>query len=375
MKRNLLSQNCLISHRLSSPVILLTFILQFIAVAQPVFEESEAKIKVTGQWFLSYMTGKMDGEKVNFFTVKRGYININAKLNDQFAGRITPDISVDQEGDGAGDLELRLKYAYLKWNFPQFSFFSKSYVELGLVHLPWQHYEENINRFRMQGTMFLPRNRIISSADFGITFISLFGGQMDENYQKTVSKNYPGRYGSVAIGIYNGGGYHDFEKNNNKPVQARLSIRPAPDFLPGLQVSYHGVWGKGNTEQEPDWVVNQGFLTIEHKKFVVTATYYDGKGNFSGSEVDSLGKALNQYGYSVFAEYKILSSRFSLIGRYDYFIQEEYHIEKERERYIFGIAYFFFHSSKFLLNYDHNRGEGLLGKNTSRFEVAIEVRF
>lgn len=330
---------------------------------------------ISGQWFISYLKGTVDGEKVNLFVIKRGYINFKTKLNDTFSGRMTPDISIDQEGDGAGDLELRLKYAYLKWNLPSFSFIAQPYFELGLVHLPWLNFEENINHYRAQGTMFLPRNGVVSSADFGVTLVGLFGGQVDEDYQKNINKTYPGRYGSFAIGVHNGGGYHAFERNNNKPLQGRLSLRPFPDVLPGFQVSYYGIYGKGNTRDEPDWITNMGFVSIEHRKFVLTGSYYTGVGNAMGSAVDSTGKALDQNGYSFFAEYKIPEYKIGLFGRYDFFTQKKYGNDNERKRHIIGIAYYFHGRSKFILNYDNHKGEDLIGKDTSRFEVAIEVRF
>jgi hypothetical protein len=34
-----------------------------------------ANVAISGQWFLSYMNGKVDAENVNLFTVTRGYIN------------------------------------------------------------------------------------------------------------------------------------------------------------------------------------------------------------------------------------------------------------------------------------------------------------
>lgn len=332
-------------------------------------------VKISGQWFLSYMNGKIDGENVNLFTVKRGYINVKARLNDTFSGRITPDISIDREGDGAGDLEMRLKYAFLKWSLPNLSVFTKSYFELGLVHRPWLNFEENINNYRVQGVMFLPRNGVVSSADFGVTLVTLLGGEMDDEYKKKVSKSYPGRYGSVAIGVYNGGGYHALETNTNKPIEGRLSLRPFPESLPGLQISYNGAYGKGNTAAAPDWTVNMGFLSYEHEYFVTTGTYYTGVGNFLGSAVDSLDNALDQHGYSVYAELKMPYSKFSLMGRYDYFVQEEYGQKLDRKRYIVGIAYHFHGASKFLLNYDNNKGRSFFGEETSRVEAVIEVRF
>ena len=333
------------------------------------------QVTISGQWFLSYINGKIDGENVNLFTVARGYINVNVQLNDNFSGRITPDISIDQEGDGAGDLEMRLKYAYLRWHLPNLWIFSKPFFEMGLVHLPWTNFEESINNYRVQGTMFLHRNGIVGSADFGITFITLLGGEMDDAYKKNINKSYPGRYGSIAVGVYNGGGYHAFERNTNKPVQGRLSLRPFPDSFPGFQISYHGIYGKGNRAAAPDWTVNMGYLSYENEYMVATGSYYNGVGNAAGSAVDSLDNALVQYGYSGYVEFKLPTSRLSLINRYDYFVQEEYGQKVKQNRYIVGIAYRFYGASKFLLDYDHNKGRNFFGEETSRIEAVIEVRF
>jgi hypothetical protein len=48
--------------------------------------------------------------------------------------------------------------------------------------------------------MFLERNGILNSADYGICFLGLLGGEMDEDYKKNVNKNHAGKYGSFAIG-------------------------------------------------------------------------------------------------------------------------------------------------------------------------------
>ena len=62
------------------------------------------------------------------------------------------------EGDDAGNIEMRLKYMYLKMKMDQFDFLPSSYFEFGMVHRPWLDFEESINGFRMQGTMFLERS-------------------------------------------------------------------------------------------------------------------------------------------------------------------------------------------------------------------------
>ena len=96
---------------------------------------------ISGQWFLAYRHSKSARE----FILKRGYLTVQKKFTEQFSGRITPDITVDREGDGKGDVEMRLKYLYLKYNLPRFFFFNKSYMEFGLVQRPWIDFEEHIN--------------------------------------------------------------------------------------------------------------------------------------------------------------------------------------------------------------------------------------
>jgi hypothetical protein len=333
-------------------------------------------IKIGGQWFLAYLNGTLDNEWVNLFTVTRGYINIKAKLNDTFSGRITPDVSIDQEGDGAGDLELRLKYAYLQWNLPNILFLYKPFFELGLVHRPWLNFEENVIGYRMQGTMFLPRHGVINSADFGVTFVSLLGGEMSKEYQKLVNSKYPGKYGSIVLGVYNGGGYHDFERNTNKPIEGRITIRPFPFLLPGLQFSYTGAYGKGNTIAAPDWIMNTGYISWESRHLILTASYYKGVGDFRGRAIDSLGNSLDQDGYSVYGELKFQKLKLGLIARYDYFQRHEHTGAVYSRRYIAGISYRFYNESKFLITFDRNEGPSFLAyKKTDVIKYILEVRF
>jgi len=363
--------------------ILLLCLIFLMSVNDGYSDEKEEKkstgiqsVTIGGQWFLGYFDGILDDERVNLFAVSRGYINIRAKLNDTFSGRITPDVSIDQEGDGAGDLELRLKYAYLKWKLPNVFFLTKPYFELGLVHRPWLNYEENVIGYRVQGTMFLPRNGVVNSADFGVTFVTLLGGEMSEEYQKSVSKSYPGRYGSIVIGVYNGGGYHAFERNNNKPIEGRITLRPFPDFIPGLQVSYTGAYGKGNTIQAPDWKLNMGYISWETRRFILTGSYFKGVGDFRGRAVDSLGNSLDQDGYSAYGELKLPKLKIEIIARFDYFHRHEIDGAIYNRRYIAGISYLFFEKSKFLITYDRNEGPSFLAyKQTDVWKYIIEVRF
>jgi len=333
-------------------------------------EKKSVPVNISGQWFLSYQHGENGGEDISRFFAHRGYLNFKPKFSDRISARITPDITLEN----TGDVKVRLKYIYMNFSLPSNSFFTKPQVEFGLAHRAWLDFEEHINYYRMQGTMFLERNHLFNSADFGVTFITLFGGEVDESYQKTVSNKYPGRYGSAAVGIYNGGGYHAVENNTNKVIETRLTLRPLPDTFPGLQVSYFGVFGKGNTIEEPDWTVNTAFVSYENRYVAATGTYYKGKGNSKGNFLDVNSNALDQSGYSFFGEYKVPNTSWSLIGRYDYFDPDTGIDDNGIERTIVGIAYKFL-GHKALLDYDYAKDQGDDSTINSLVKFTFEVHW
>lgn len=328
---------------------------------------------VSGQWFLGYHVGEEGGEKVNQFILRRGYITINKNFSEALSGRITPDISIDREGDGIGSVEMRLKYCYIRYQFPDLFFISKPAIEFGLVHRPWLDFEEHINNYRVQGTMFLERNHIFNSGDYGVTITSDFGGKLAEEYERKVGSHSLGKYGSMAIGIYNGGGYHAIEYNTNKTLEARFTVRPFPILFPGLQFSYHGITGKGNKRLSPEWKLNVGFFSWEHQYFVLTGMVYSGVGNFDGSALDSNGRSLPQNGYSVFGEVKMFNHLFSVLGRFDLFNSKRNYSDRKNKRTILGIAYHFYNKCKLLLNYDSVKYPA--DKSDSFIEFAVEVSY
>lgn len=328
----------------------------------------------SAQWFLAYRNMEIGQEKLNSFQLKRGYITLQNKFTKHISARFTQDVSVDREGDGEGDVELRLKYGYLRFTFNNLGVFTEPLIEAGLVHRPWLSFEQRVNDYRVQGSMFLERADVLSSADYGVTVESLIGGKMDEEYQKNVSKRYPGKYGSFAFGIYNGGGYHAIEKNENKLFEGRLTIRPLPDLIPGLQFSYMGGFGKGNIAESPDLNYNVGFVSYESYHLVVTGLYYTGTGGESGKYVNTVGESYQNTGYSIFAELKLFEKSISLIARLDQLTLDKNNASIEYKNYIAGIAYHFMPNSKLLFDYDYiDHGTSQL--NNSVFEIAIEFNY
>ena len=308
---------------------------------------------LSSQIFLGFRYYEEGKDNFNEFSVKRGYITIKKSINKYISGRITPDITIDQEGDGMGDVEMRLKYCYMEFKNPGGTIFTDPSIVFGQVFTPWIEFEEKINEYRVQGTHYLDRLGIVSSADFGIAFTTLLGGKIDETYQTRVNNGYPGRYGSIALGIYNGGGYHAIEENKSKTFQWRASIRPFPDAFPGLQVSYTGAYGKGNTNLNPVWSLQSGAISYEYSWITFSGQLFSALGDFSGLLASDNGNSYRNKGYSIFSEVKLFQKKFSLFTRYDYHVINRPDHKVSSNRLIGGIAYHIFGRNKIVLDLDH----------------------
>lgn len=360
-------------HRIKLVLLLLFIFNSSFVIAQDNQNERVLKLKenvvISGQYFMGYY---YDTEKaVQNFTLRRGYFGIKTKLNQTFSIRYTQDITLDKEGGDAGNVEIRLKYLYLKAKLDAIPFLKHSYMELGMVHRPWLELEQHINQFRVQGQMYVEKYDIIGSADFGLTYVGYLGGEMDGEYQKKINSKEAGKYGSFAIGVFNGGGYHAIEQNNNKTFESRLTLRPFPNLLPGIQLSHGFAYGLGNVaENIPDFVMNVFMLSTESIYHKATAQYYFGRGNDAGTLVDDIGMAAEARGYSFFGEGYIPKTKFSLFGRYDVFkVQQQ--TGGDVNTIIGGVAYRFL-KNKVLLDFQRSDYSGNL---VNYYELALEIGF
>jgi len=196
-------------------------------------------LNVSGNFFIASTYYENTGTKYFGFNIRRSYINIKYKFTDKLDFRYTQDLTIDNEGKDAGNIELRIKYLYLRYRLPGLFFFRDNSIKFGISQRPWLDFEEHINFYRVQGSMFLERSLLFNSSGFGLSFESLLGGKLDNAYAEKVKPKAPGKYGSLAMGLYNGGGYHQFEKNRVKNFEVRVTVRPLYNLLPQLQFSYY----------------------------------------------------------------------------------------------------------------------------------------
>lgn len=328
--------------------------------------------RIDGVMFFSFEHDITGDSFHNQFTIKRGYVNFRHKLSDRLNARITQDVTIDREGDGLGDIELRLKYAYVEYDIPDFSFLNEPVVSAGVASRPWISFEQDVNDYRAQKSMFLDQNDFLPSADYGIAFETGLGESLDE---PGLSSN-DSRYGSFGIGIYNGGGYSSIEENNNKVVEGRLSVRPAADFLPGFQVTTFGAIGKGNSPSNPDFNIYGAGITYESLRFNAVAQGFHSTDDIRFEGIISPNSPYDFQGWSVFGE-------FQPIKEYPIFLtgRTEQMSDQDQQRWIvkesvMGIAWVFKDRSKIILNYSHRESRAVFDPvDFSRIELIGEIRF
>lgn len=339
-------------------------------------QDLDTRVDFSGQFFFSFERIFEDETDNNEFTIQRGYITFRKRISRMAQIRFTQDVSIDQEGDGEGNIELRLKYALLKLNFDDRGLFTSPNMELGVVHRPWIDFEQKINDYRSQESMFLDQNGIVSSADYGVTFASLLGGEIEEEFQEEVQSSYPGRYGSLSLGIYNGGGYNSLERNNNKLLEGRLTIRPLPDQIPGFQTSIFGSYGKGNIRESPDFEMIATALSFESFRFTTVLQGFTGTGDASGDFVTDEFRPIDLKGWSHFVEIRPFQNLpIKLINRFDEIVNLDTNLWTSRQA-VGGIAYRFTNDSKIIFNLRRNwmKIDGNV-EDFNRLEIITEIRF
>lgn len=341
-------------------------------------------VKMSGNWFIAFRDGvnqtqadddRTIREEKSGFVLKRSYFTLKKDLNETFSVRYTMDLTIDKEGSDAGNVETRLKYLYVKAK-PKINskILTGTWIEAGMVHTPWLDYEQKINTYRVQDNMFIERNKIFNSADFGVTVGGNIGPKMDEKFLKEINGAMPGKWLSYVFGIYNGGGYSSEELNNNRVFSARISVRPFANTLPELHWSGYFNIGKGNSEASPDFNQILTMLAYTSKHYTFTAQYHQGEGDFRAKYIheDNSSKSYKNNGYSFFGEYRILKTPLSVWARYDYFTLDKVTQKDNTKRTIAGITYRINKNLRLVLNTEHN---SLNKEKNDIYELNLEVSF
>ena len=315
-------------------------------------------------------TTDSDGNSIHLsqFNVSRTYLNITGNASHIVAFRITPDVS-RETGSGAslaGSLEYRIKYAFVQFNLDDWMA-RGSWVRLGIQQTPWVDFEENVYRYRFQGTVFVEREGFLSSSDAGASF----------HY------NLPSNYGEVHVGVYNGETYSKVEVNNEKALQFRGTIRPFATRAPVLRgLRVHVFYDRDNYVKNAERKRLVGSATFEHQYVNAGFDYLSAKDQTSITKPDISGT-----GYSIWATPRS-SKGWEALVRYDHLTPNTSTSlispipeipgtlnSQKRNRLIVGGAYWFPHqgtvSAALLLDYDSTNFDNFVPSQPKQTRLAL----
>ena len=268
--------------------------------------------------YVQYDAELKNRDSFNAFDVTRGYININGQLASNVRFRVTPDVRRVTDSSLAGTLVLRIKYAFLELDNLTGA---RSWVRFGAHQTPWLDFEESINRYRVQGTVFSERENLIpGSSDFGVGLFTPVGKYID-----------------VQAGVYNGEGYAQTDTNRYKSAQARLTIRPLAGrgLANGFRLSgfYNEGWYAADRPRRLGIVMG----SFEHTHLVATLQYL--KATESPSAVAP--RDIDRSGSSGFLEIRQGMSGWAALARVDLLDPDEALGDNSQRRVIAGGAYWF----------------------------------
>lgn len=305
--------------------------------------------------YLEYDAELKNRDGFNAFNVTRGYININGRLAENIRFRLTPDLRRATDGSLAGSLVFRLKYGFLQLD----EVTPGAWLRLGLHQTPWLDFEESINRYRVQGTMFSEREGIIpGSGDFGI------------GYQTPLA----GDFGELQAGIYNGEGFGNAEINEFKSLQVRLTGRPLPEspIWRGLRLTgyYNLGWYDEDLPRRHGIVMG----SFEHPQLVATAQWLAATERPSAA----LPSDIDRSGYSLFTEVREGLEGWAGFLRFDNFDIDTSIEDTDKRRIIAGVAYWVLWSQVrvgFVFNDEDVRYDAADRLDENRFLAQIHVQF
>ena len=194
-------------NRLATLVLLATLV----SAGSLMAAETTVNGRLYGHW--SYdMTDGADG--MNEFGLGRAYLTVNSKLSDFTSVRITTDLR-ESTIDDNGKLQTRyyviIKYGYLDWT----PAFANKVLKLrfGLQPTPYVDFQNKLWGRRYLAKTVGDMQKFLTTSDAGVSAHLALGEK--------------GKYGSLALAVFNGTSYSDLgEENKQKDFNFFAQVNP-----------------------------------------------------------------------------------------------------------------------------------------------------
>jgi hypothetical protein len=261
--------------------------------------------------FLEYNADLHEQDQVNGFDVTRGYFNVKAQLSDRVRAQFTTDVRPTTDASLNTTLGLHLEYAYLDAKVND-----NASIIFGMHETPWLTFEESIDRYRVQGTMFAEREGLIPGpSDLGASVL-VKGDMVD-----------------VHAGVYNGEGYGRAEMDKYKSLQGRVTVHPFSDADTNGSVRLTGFYSYGWYAKDRPRNVAIVMGSYENPNVAATVQY------LSANDNPFVTTTIQRKGLSIFGEGRQGLTGWAALGRVDFFDPDASNDTDARRRYIFGGAH------------------------------------
>jgi hypothetical protein len=290
------------------------------APPQPPAEPVYPVVRVGVLSYVQYDAELENRQGFNAFDVTRTYLNINGQLSRNVRFRVTPDIRrfTDASGQLGSSLVFRIKYAFVQFDNLGAE---RSWVRFGINQTPFVDFEESINRYRVQGTIFSEREPVIpGSGDAGISSFTPL----------------PNSYGEVHVGVFNGEGFGNTEINKHKSAQGRLTIRPFPNRGAANGFRVTGFFTAGWYAADRPRHVGIAMASFEHRRLVATIERL-----VATDQPLTATREADRSGWSMFIEPRQGPAGWAGIARFESFDPDDAVADNSHWRSIVGGAYWF----------------------------------
>lgn len=260
---------------------------------------------VYGQ-FLYQLKDSLGAGHQNQFSIQRAYVNVVGRFSGGIQTRVTTDIAPT----GAGNQQIRLKYAFLAWTPAQSSLTYK----FGLLQTPYVEWEEALWDYRMQGTIPVDRHGYMSSADVGVG----------------VDGRWNNEQVNAQFAIFNGEGYSGGTGDNRKDAGLRVSVRLSEtndaSRVGGLRLTGYAGIGKATGG-------------ADRNRFLGIVSYKTQQVTLAGEFVSTKDAAVTGSILSGFGVYRFSGSKVAAIGRVDVVDPDTDTPDNKLTRVIAGLSY------------------------------------
>ena len=296
----------------------------------------------------AYMSYSFDNDGAdrsdNRFAVDRFYFNTKKRLTDRMSLRLTTDIATRVESSKT-KFNTYVKYAYVKFD----RVVPNGDLIFGAQATPWVGNEEKAWKYRSVRKVLADDRGFFGSGDFGLSL----QGTFDE------------KRGDYHAMLSNGEGYGSEEETANanaKDFTARVSYSPAKN---APRFSLYGDRGSSNGAKSNRLaaMLNQQIAGF----------------SYGLSFIHGVDGSTKRRGLSVFGNYDITNTKWSLLARYDRYDPDRSASGDIQTLRLAGFSYRYSDDARLIVSYHLDRDRALAespaGSNDTELKAIVELNY